>query len=110
MRVFTRWSRTAFGLPGRDDRPIPFYFPMRNCDDTFFGARELAGVPDDDARAAQWRVCVLELSHSLTRAATTRPALAVILLEAFDCALEQLLLFGREDDLRALENWLAEKN
>ena len=37
------------------------------------------------------------------------PTLAVIFMEAFDCALEQLLLFGREDDLRALENWLAEK-
>ena len=64
--------------------------------------------PDDDVRRAQWRAGVLRLSRCLTQAATVRPDLAAILMEAFDCALEQLLLFGNEADLRALENWLSE--
>lgn len=77
-------------------------------------ATTLAALPvavpgDDDAQGARWRASLLALSHSLTQAATTRPDLAVILVEAFDCALEQLLLFGREEDLCALESWLAEK-
>ena len=60
--------------------------------------------------AAQWRVTVLRLSRVLTLAAAERPALATVLMEAFDNALEQLLLFGCESDWCALETWLAQEN
>lgn len=65
---------------------------------------------EDDANCTQWRNSVLALSRSLSLAATQRPDLAAILMEAFDSALEQLLLFGSEDDLHSLETWLAEKS
>lgn len=63
-----------------------------------------------DAPALRRRDTVLRLSHVITVAAAQKPSLAGVLMEAFDHALEQLLLFGSESDLRSLEEWLAREN
>ena len=54
-----------------------------------------------------WKSVLLELASNLTQAASLRPCLAPVLLEALDKSLEYLLLFGKESDLRALEEWLS---
>jgi hypothetical protein len=78
-------------------------------------ARPLAGagsaghwLPEAERTVLRWRGTVLRLSDHFTATAAAHPHLAAVLLEALGNALEQLLLFGREDDLALLEAWLDE--
>ena len=54
----------------------------------------------------RWRRVVLNLSDEFSRAAQRHPHLAPIFMEAMGNLLEQLLLFGREEDVLALDEWL----
>lgn len=54
----------------------------------------------------RWRRVVLHLSDEFSRAAQRHPHLAPIFMEAMGNLLEQLLLFGREEDVIALDEWL----
>ncbi|BCM89170.1 hypothetical protein IAD21_01014 [Abditibacteriota bacterium] len=54
----------------------------------------------------RWRRVVLSLSEEFSRAAQRHPHLAPIFMEAMGNLLEQLLLFGREEDVMALDEWL----
>ncbi|RYX86762.1 hypothetical protein EON83_00855 [bacterium] len=54
----------------------------------------------------RWRRVVLNLSDEFSRAAQRHPHLAPIFMEAMGNLLEQLLLFGREEDVIALDDWL----
>lgn len=67
-----------------------------------------AVASDDEAGEAvlRWRRVVLSLSDEFSRAAKRYPHLAPIFMEAMGNLLEQLLLFGREEDVVALDEWL----
>ena len=56
--------------------------------------------------AKLWRTVLIDLSSTFTQAAATSPRLASVLLEALDNSLEHLLLFGKEGDLLALQEWM----
>jgi hypothetical protein len=56
--------------------------------------------------AKLWRTVLIDLSSTFTQAAATSPQLASVLLEALDNSLEHLLLFGKESDLLALQEWM----
>jgi hypothetical protein len=56
--------------------------------------------------AKLWRTVLIDLSSTFTQAAATSPHLASVLLEALDNSLEHLLLFGKESDLLALQEWM----
>lgn len=62
---------------------------------------------DPEMQAAErWRNAILRLSQTLMAASAERSDLAPILMEAMHNALEQLLVFGHDDELMALEEWL----
>ena len=67
-------------------------------------------LPDDGTEESEavlrWRRVVLSLSDEFSRAAQRHPHLAPIFMEAMGNLLEQLLLFGREEDVIALDEWL----
>ncbi len=63
------------------------------------------GTEEGDA-ILRWRRVVLNLSDEFSRAAQRHPHLAPIFMEAMGNLLEQLLLFGREEDVIALDEWL----
>ena len=72
-------------------------------------AAELAQVGDgseENEAVLRWRRVVLNLSDEFSRAAQRYPHLAPIFMEAMGNLLEQLLLFGREEDVLALDEWL----
>lgn len=60
----------------------------------------------DEAAALRWRKTLLRLSETFLDAAQERSDLSPILLEALHNALEQLLIYGDEGVLMALEEWL----
>ena len=68
-------------------------------------------VSGDDTEVGEgvlrWRRVVLNLSDEFSRAAQRHPHLAPIFMEAMGNLLEQLLLFGREEDVIALDEWLS---
>ena len=68
-------------------------------------ARE--GDFNEDEVALRWRRVILRLSENLLDAASQRSELSPILLGALHNALDQLLLYGEEGDLMALEEWLV---
>ena len=63
------------------------------------------GTEESEA-VLRWRRVVLSLSDEFSRAAQRHPHLAPIFMEAMGNLLEQLLLFGREEDVLALDEWL----
>jgi hypothetical protein len=69
-------------------------------------------TPDEELAeseaAVRWRRALLRLSENFMSAADERSDLSPILLGALHNALEQLLLYGEEGDLMALEEWLSE--
>lgn len=70
---------------------------------------ENKSIQDSEERTAlRWRRAILRLSETLLSAADERSDLSPILLEAMHNALENLLVYGEEDDLMALEEWLVE--
>lgn len=62
----------------------------------------------EERTALRWRRAILRLSETLLSAADERQDLSPILLEAMHNALENLLVYGEEHDLMALEEWLIE--
>ena len=62
---------------------------------------------EDAESVGRWRRVVLRLADTMDASATSHPHLAPMLMEAMDNAIEQLLLFGREGDLLALDDWLS---
>src|SRR5688500_15161474 len=66
----------------------------------------LNGSEDEEQLALRWRRVILRLSENLLDAAAQRSELSPILLGALHNALDQLLLYGEEGDLMALEEWL----
>ncbi len=62
----------------------------------------------EERTALRWRRAILRLSETLLSAADERSDLSPILLEAMHNALENLLVYGEEHDLMALEEWLIE--
>ncbi len=89
------------------------------------GAREAASLDDEpnvfqiagdletaddleERTTLRWRRAILRLSETFLSAADERSDLSPILLEAMHNALENLLVYGEEDDLMALEEWLVE--
>ena len=66
-----------------------------------------AGIDESEA-ALRWRRALLRLSENFMSAADERSDLSPILLGALHNALEQLLIYGEEGDLMALEEWLSE--
>jgi hypothetical protein len=65
---------------------------------------------DEERMALRWRRAILKLSETLMDAAGERSDLSPILMEAMHNALEKLLVYGEEDDLMTLEEWLSEEN
>lgn len=62
----------------------------------------------EGAEIRRWRRVVLHMTDRFSAAAVAQPHLSPYLMEAMGHALEQLLLFGRERDLIALDEWLNE--
>jgi len=62
---------------------------------------------DESEAAIRWRRALLRLSENLMSAADERNDLSPILIGALHNALEQLLIYGEEGDLMALEEWLS---
>ena len=71
--------------------------------------KDEAGESAED-QALRWRRTLLRLSDNFGAAAAAQPRLAPVLMELLCTALEQLLLFGRESDLMALDDWLSHEN
>jgi hypothetical protein len=67
----------------------------------------LNGNEEEEQIALRWRCVILRLSENLLDAAAQRSELSPILLGALHNALDQLLLYGEEGDLMALEEWLV---
>jgi hypothetical protein len=65
---------------------------------------------DEEIIALRWRRAILKLSETLMDAAGERSDLSPILMEAMHNALEKLLVYGEEDDLMTLEEWLSEES
>lgn len=64
---------------------------------------------NEQQNALRWRRAILKLSETLLSAADEHRHLSPIFLEAMHCALENLLVYGDERDLMALEEWLTEE-
>jgi hypothetical protein len=64
---------------------------------------------DEQQNALRWRRAILKLSETLLTAADEHRELSPFLLEAMHYALENLLVYGDERDLMALEEWLVEE-
>ncbi len=64
----------------------------------------------EEQMALRWRRAILKLSETLMDAAGERSDLSPILMEAMHNALEKLLVYGEEDDLMTLEEWLSEES
>lgn len=84
----------TFAGPGEEVAQTPEYTPDKSD-----------GTAEGDA-VLRWRRVVLHLSDEFSRAAQRHPHLAPIFMEAMGNLLEQLLLFGREEDVEALDEWL----
>ena len=65
---------------------------------------------DEQQDALRWRRAILKLSETLLSAAAEHRSLSPIFMEAMHYALENLLIYGDERDLMALEEWLNEEN
>ncbi len=64
---------------------------------------------NEQQNALRWRRAILKLSETLLSAADEHRHLSPIFLEAMHSALENLLVYGDERDLMALEEWLTEE-
>jgi hypothetical protein len=73
-------------------------------------AAEGTASRDEEKMALRWRRAILKLSETLMDAAGERSDLSPILMEAMHNALEKLLVYGEEDDLMTLEEWLSEES
>jgi hypothetical protein len=74
---------------------------MSDADDSSDAVTE-----QETVRAERWRRAILGLSENLRRAAEERPELSNVLMEAMHNALEQLLVYGEENEILSLEEWL----
>jgi hypothetical protein len=65
---------------------------------------------NEQQNALRWRRAILKLSETLLSAADKHRDLSPIFMEAMHYALENLLVYGDERDLMALEEWLTEES
>jgi hypothetical protein len=72
-------------------------------------AGNLTWDEDEQQNALRWRCAILKLSETLLSAADEHRHMSPIFLEAMHYALENLLVYGDERDLMALEEWLTEE-
>ena len=73
-------------------------------------AANLTWDENEQQNALRWRRAILKLSETLLSAADEHRHMSPIFLEAMHSALENLLVYGDERDLMALEEWLTEES
>jgi len=67
---------------------------------------EPPAAEEEDRLASRWRHVILELAADFVEVSDLRNDLSPILMNALLHVMEQLLLFGDEEDLTAIEEWL----
>ncbi|HEX8235007.1 MAG TPA: hypothetical protein VF600_03540 [Abditibacteriaceae bacterium] len=84
--------------------------PVASASAEFVSMESPTWDENEQQDALRWRRAILKLSETLLSAADEHRDLSPFLMEAMHYALENLLVYGDERDLMALEEWLTEES